>query len=70
MGDLPSLGRVQISIDTRGQSGYVVAPGSSIDGRSYLTVIDTDEALIDLDDLWALRATAGRPTPARPRRWL
>jgi hypothetical protein len=54
VGELPSLGLAKISLDTRGDAGYVLAPGSCIDGRYYETLLDVDEAPIDLGDLWAL----------------
>lgn len=52
-------------IDTRGRGGYVVAAGSSIDGRPYTVENDTDPA--PLPD-WLRRQLTSPPPPARPAR--
>lgn len=44
---LPStVGRLGKGIDTRGIGGYVVAPGSIVDGKEYRIVVDREPAVI------------------------
>ncbi|GIG67305.1 bifunctional DNA primase/polymerase [Phytomonospora endophytica] len=48
-------------IDTRAAGGYVVAPGSTIDGRAY--AVEYEGSVADLP-AWLAKALTPRPTPA------
>jgi hypothetical protein len=60
-----TAGRLGWKIDTRAHGGYVVAAGSTVDGRDYVTTDDTDP--IELPG-WLARLLAPPPAPrsARP----
>lgn len=50
-------------VDTRANGGYVVAPGSKMDGGLYVAAHQTAAALIDVADLpqWIVKALDDRP---------
>jgi hypothetical protein len=59
-----TAGRLGWLIDTRAAGGYVVGPGSIVDGRAYRVMVDAPPASLPA---WLHRLlTAPKPTPARP----
>jgi hypothetical protein len=56
-----TAGRIGWHIDTRGRGGYVVAPGSTVDGRPYTVVHATPPAPLPA---WIAEALAPAPPPA------
>jgi Bifunctional DNA primase/polymerase, N-terminal/AAA domain len=61
-----SAGRIGEGIDTRGPSGYVVAPGSTIDGRDYQLIYDVPLATVPEVVLSKLRAPRERLAEQEP----
>lgn len=59
-----TAGKLAPKIDTRAVGGYVVAPGSQIDGRSYVVVIDAPVA--PLPTWVAALLVPPSPPPQRP----
>ncbi|HEV2344515.1 MAG TPA: bifunctional DNA primase/polymerase [Actinocrinis sp.] len=60
-----SAGRLGWLIDTRGVGGYVVAPGSTVDGNPYTLTFDTVPAVLPC---WLARLLAAPKSPPRPAR--
>ena len=61
-----TAGRLGWLIDTRGQGGYVVGPGSVVDGRPYRGFGELDPAPLPGWLARQLTATKHRPAPTRP----
>lgn len=61
-----SAGRVGDGIDTRGPAGYVVAPGSTIDGKTYQLIYDVPLAPCPEVVLAKLRAPRERTSEQTP----
>ncbi len=58
-----SAGRIGPGIDSRGSDGYVVAPGSTIDGKAYKVVSDRPMLPVPAFVLASVPARSERPAP-------
>jgi hypothetical protein len=64
-----TVGRLGFGIDTRGEGGFVVAPGSSIDGQAYAWLTDEDQEIAEAPTCLtpALAKVSAMNVPSRPR---